>query len=239
MNITTILLDLDGTLLPMDQNEFTNKYFKLLCKKMLNYGYDPKELTEAIWKGTYAMIKNNSSESNEIIFWNCFAGIFGERVMNDKKYFDEFYRNEFNNLRSSCGYNPEAAKIVRKFKSMGLKVILATNPIFPAEATESRIKWTGLEPDDFEFYTTYENISGCKPNLRYYRNIMDRFALSPRECIMVGNDVTEDMAAKELGMNVFLVTDCLINKNNEDINKFPHGNLEQMGTYILSDKTII
>ena len=34
MSLKMILFDLDGTLLPMDQDVFTESYFKLLCKKM-------------------------------------------------------------------------------------------------------------------------------------------------------------------------------------------------------------
>ena len=42
-------------------------------------------------------------------------------------------------------------------KELGLRAVLATNPIFPAVATRSRIRWAGLEPEDFELCTTYEN----------------------------------------------------------------------------------
>ena len=34
---------------------------------------------------------------------------------------------------------------------------------------------------------------------------------------MVGNDVGEDMVAEKLGMQVFLLTDCLINIKNVDV----------------------
>lgn len=40
MYITTILFDLDGTLLPMDQEKFTRRYFELLAEKMSAYGYE-------------------------------------------------------------------------------------------------------------------------------------------------------------------------------------------------------
>ena len=53
---------------------------------------------------------------------------------------------------------------------------------------------------------------------------------------MVGNDVIEDMVTENLGMKVFLVTNCLINKNNIDINKYPNGNLMDLLDYI---KTLI
>ena len=49
---------------------------------------------------------------------------------------------------------------------------------------------------------------------------------------MVGNDVEEDMVAKTLGINVFLLTDSLINKNNKDINQYPHGNFHELIKYL-------
>ena len=39
-------------------------------------------------------------------------------------------------------------------------------------ATETRISWAGLKPEDFEFFTTYDNIGWCKPNLDYYREVL-------------------------------------------------------------------
>ena len=55
------LFDLDGTLLPMDQEAFTTGYFKLLTKKLAPHGYEPKSLVDAIWAGTAAMVKNDGS----------------------------------------------------------------------------------------------------------------------------------------------------------------------------------
>ena len=39
MRLTTVLFDLDGTLLPMDNESFTRGYFKLLAAKLISYGY--------------------------------------------------------------------------------------------------------------------------------------------------------------------------------------------------------
>ena len=143
--------------------------------------------------------------------------------------FIEFYEKDFQNAKSICGFNPNAAMAVHSVKEMGLRVALATNPIFPAVATESRIRWAGLEPEDFELYTTYENIGFCKPNPDYYREIAKRLGVQPEECLMVGNDVTEDMgAAQKAGMSVFLLTDCLINKERNDISAYPRGSFEQL-----------
>lgn len=233
--LTAILFDLDGTLLPMDNDAFTKGYFKLLAAKMAPHGYEPKQLVDAIWAGTAAMVKNDGTHSNEEAFWKKFASIYGEQVLVDKPLFDEFYQIDFQEARALCGVNLKAAEAVRYAKELGMRVALATNPIFPAVATESRIRWAGLEPENFELYTTYENIGFCKPNPDYYREIARRLNVSPAECLMVGNDVTEDMVAEETGMRVFLLTDCLINKERKDISAYPRGSFLQLAEYITKD----
>ena len=49
---------------------------------------------------------------------------------------------------------------------------------------------------------------------------------------MVGNDVVEDMVAQKLGMKVFLLPECLINKQGRDISEFNHGNMTDLLNYI-------
>ncbi|MBQ9743094.1 MAG: HAD family hydrolase [Ruminococcus sp.] len=232
MAITTVLFDLDGTLLPMDQEVFIKHYFMGLSKKFAQYGYDPSDLSTAVWGGTKAMIKNTGERSNEDVFWDAFVAVYGERVLQDKHHFDEFYYSEFQDIKNICGHTEKSAAILRAIKDAGMRVALATNPIFPSIATESRIRWAGLEPEDFELYTTYENINYCKPNPEYYLEVTRRMGVSPEECLMVGNDVSDDMCARKLGMEVFLLTDCLINHNNEDISQYPHGGFDALFRFL-------
>lgn len=232
MSINTILFDLDGTLLPMDQDEFVRAYFKLLAVKLAPRGYEPQKLVESIWTGTAAMVKNDGSCTNEAAFWNKFAEIYGEKVREDEPVFQEYYEKEFQQAASVCGFTPKAAETIKALKEMGFRLVLATNPLFPAVATESRIRWAGLQPEDFELYTTYENSCHCKPNLDYYRDIIKTLALKPEACMMVGNDVDEDMVAGELGMKLFLLTDCLINKAGTDISRYPNGGFDELLAYV-------
>ena len=120
-------------------------------------------------------------------------------------------------------------------RDMGGRVALATNPLFPSYATERRIRWAGLQPEDFELYTTYENIGCCKPNLAYYREILRRMKLPPEACIMVGNDVDEDIVAAQLGMQVFLLTDCLLNRHSLDIEAYPHGDFDALIAFLQNE----
>ena len=229
-----ILFDLDGTLLPMDQEVFVKDYLGRLAKKMAPHGYDPQLLVQAVWKGTGAMVKNDGRQSNEAVFWQVFTGIFGQEAMKDLPLFEEFYETEFQEARRSCGFNPAAAETVRALHAMGYTTVLATNPLFPPVATQSRVRWAGLEPEDFAFITTYDNSSFCKPNPDYYREILGKLKLKSEECLMVGNDVGEDMIAEALGMQVFLLTDCLINRDGSDISRYPHGSFPELLSCIRS-----
>ena len=230
--LRAILFDLDGTLLPMDQDLFVKSYLKGMAVRMAGFGYAPSTLVDGSWAGTSAMVSNDGMRINEDVFWKTFSSYMGKDARQDEKLFEDFYRNEFQSVRQVCGFAPEAAALISDIKKIGLRVGLATNPLFPAIATHSRIRWAGLVPEDFEIVTTYENSRFCKPNPDYYREILDMMELAPEDCLMVGNDAVEDLAAQVLGIKVFLLTDCLINTKNIDISRCPQGGFEQLRDYI-------
>lgn len=232
--ISTILFDLDGTLLPMDQDVFVRSYFKELAKKLLPLGYEPEKLIQTIWTGTEVMVKNDGTCTNEERFWNFFCEVYGEDARAAHPVFEEFYRTEFQKAAAVCGLHKEARNLIVDLKAHGFRLVLATNPLFPAIATESRIRWAGLEPSDFELYTTYETSHYCKPNPHYYNEILQKLGCKAEECLMIGNDIGEDMIAETLGMHVFLLTDCLINKKNVDITRYPQGNFSDLQNYLFS-----
>ncbi len=230
--IKAVLFDLDGTLLPMDQRIFAKAYFSGLMERVCPLGYTPDAFMQAMQAGIAAMIKNDSTRSNEAAFWEAFTAVSGKEILNHLDVFDAFYAERFDDIRAVCGYTPRAAACVRELRGSGLRIALATNPIFPAVATQKRIRWAGLEPEDFELYTTYESIGTCKPNPDYYRTVAARLGIEPAECLMVGNDVSDDMPAASLGMKVFLLTDCLINTPGADISAYPNGGFDELMEYI-------
>ena len=232
--IKAILFDLDGTLLPMDQELFLKAYFGGLVKAMVPHGYDPDRVVKSIWDGTGAMITNNGKQTNEEVFWASFCAQFGPDARKDEPLFDAFYRTEFQKVQNVCGFEPQAAEAIRQIKDMGYRTILATNPLFPPIATQSRIRWAGLNVEDFEWVTTYDNSGFCKPNPDYYREILSKRGLKPEECAKVGNDVGEDMIAETLGMRVFLLTPCLINKTGTDISCYPNGGFPELLEFVRS-----
>lgn len=232
MAIKAVLFDLDGTLLPMEQERFIGCYFKLLAAKLASLGYDPEHVVDSVWKGVGAMIKNDGSCKNEDAFWNTLSLIYGQDCAKDKEELHRFYETEFNKVQEVCGQQPASREVVDLVKSKGLTAVLATNPLFPAVATKSRMSWVNLVPKDFAYYTTYENSHYCKPNIKYYQEILEQTGLKAQECLMVGNDAGEDMIAETLGMQVFLLTDCLENSKQLDISRYPQGGFEELKRYI-------
>ena len=232
MKIKAVFFDLDGTLLPMDQNIFIKAYLGGLCNTLAPRGYDPHDIAGALWASTDAMIKNDGQITNEEAFWKNFSAILGPNVRDEEPLLDVFYKTDFQKIRSLCGHNDMAKKIIDLLKSRGVDAVLATNPLFPSVATESRIRWAGLSPDDFKIYTTYENSRYCKPNLKYYESLLSEMRIDAEECVMVGNDIGDDMVAGMLGMKTFLLTDCLINNTDKSADEFRHGGFNELYEFI-------
>ena len=225
--ITTVLFDLDGTLLPMEVEHFTKTYFGLLAQKAAPYGFAPEPLVAAVWKGTKAMVKNDGTMTNDRRFWDVFCQATGGEESLLRPVFDGFYEQEFHGAKAACGENPLAKQAVEGLKTKGYDVILATNPIFPRVGVETRLSWVGLTLEDFSLVTSYENSTTCKPNPAYYAEILRNTGKQPQECLMVGNDAVEDTAALEQGIPVYLITDCLINPQGRDLSDLPHGSFRE------------
>ena len=102
-------------------------------------------------------------------------------------------------------------------KEKGYNLILATNPIFPRIATLNRIKWAGLDPNDFMYISTYENSHYSKPSIKYYEEILNKLNLNKEECLMIGNDTSEDYVITNLDIPCIILKENLINKNNLDL----------------------
>lgn len=221
------------TLLPMPSiDKFLQTYFVCLANKMEKYGYDKQKLIQTVIEGTGAMVNNDGLKPNAEVFWDKFAEVYGEKAREDMKYFDDFYNNEYDNAKVNCGFNPQSNEVIKKLKEKGYRLVIATNPIFPKVALYKRIKWAGVDVEDFEYVTTYEVSSYTKPNPKYYQEIFDKLNVRPEECLMVGNDVGDDMIAQTVGAKVFLLKGDLINKENKDISQYPSGSFNDLLEFI-------
>lgn len=223
-----ILFDLDGTLLPMDTDEFVKVYMKELAKRVAHI-HDPQEFSKALWAGTHAMIKStDETKSNEQVFQETFLALLGLEKEQIWPTLDAFYRDVFPSFSYLCEPTPLARKVVEAALAQGFKVAVATNPLFPRTAIDERIRWAGLGDVKFDYVTVYENSFFTKPHLQYYRNICVELGVKPEKCMMVGNDRQEDMTASIIGMRTYLVEGNIIDRGEPSYQVDMQGTLEDL-----------
>ena len=213
--IKAIFFDLDGTLLPMDQAYFLKQYFKRITVFAAQNGISPDNFSNGMLAGIEAMIKNDGSCNNEEAFWSAFAAFVDMKQEEVEAILSHFYSSEFKMLRKYTEQNLLAAEVIKAAHFNGKKVVLATNPVFPYFVQKERMSWIGLSEEDFDFITSYENSTYCKPNPEYYLEICKKIGVLPENCLMIGNDESDDMkGASAAGFECFLVTDNRIISEN-------------------------
>jgi len=235
--IDTIMLDLDGTLLRFSQDAFMSAYFPKLKEVFTRLGMDDELCIKAMWAGTHAMVRNDGERLNSQRFWDTFTehlGLEAEKLNEVQAACEQFYSKEFDAVRTIVDPSDIPKRLIPALASKGYSVVLATNPLFPACAVETRLGWAGLEMRNFQLTTHYENSSYCKPNPGYFREIFDKMNREPSQCFMAGNNPVEDMCVGELGSEIFLVTDCLENVDGVDITAFRRGTLSELERYLMA-----
>ncbi len=234
MKYDAIMFDLDGTLLPMDYDEFTQGYLGLLFNYARPYGYEKESFVKGMWKGVAAMTKNDGSRTNREAFWQAFGEVVGDlqKVIKDEPLFDAFYDEGFNEAKIFSRENPSAQNAVDLAREKAGRVVLATSPLFPMNAVTSRLKWVNVLPGSFDLITEYRGFKTAKPNPCYYLEVCEKLSLDPKNCLMIGNNVQEDIEpAGAVGMDTYLVTDWLIN-SREELPDCPYGSFDDMLKYL-------
>lgn len=231
--IKAVLFDLDGTLLPMDLDAFIDGYFKIIRRVLKSENFTSDELFKGVYDSVFEMFKNDGSMTNSEMFEKSLYKKFGDEYKDIIKQIDGIYTKEYLELRALCGFNSDVAPTIKTLHDAGYRIILATNPVFPMHAAIERLSWTGADTSVFEYITCYENSRATKPSLTYYKNLIRDLNINPSDAIMVGNDTRDDMIAEEIGVDTFLVTDCLINRDGYDISRYKNGSLSDLVNYLI------
>lgn len=203
-----ILFDLDGTLIDDSMETFLPPYFAALTKKLAHL-VAPEKLIAQLNASTRAMVANSDPTRT---LADVFAADFFPKVGVPREtllpLFDDFYAREYRDLRAYVNPIPEARAIVRRACEARLSVVIATMPVFPLVAVQQRLEWGNLADFTYALITAYENMHTSKPNPAYYREIAEKIGHKPEECLMVGNEVQNDiLPAKRVGMKTFWITD--------------------------------
>jgi len=206
--VRAILFDLDGTLLDLDLDDFLARYFaalELAAVPLAAHTANGAAIMPALHSATRAMMLDRSKATNRDVFFAQFAARTGIDLEEHWDVFEAFYHDVFPNLADTARPAQGGREAVETARALGLKVAVATNPIFPRVAVDQRLIWAGLGDIEFDLITTYEEMTACKPHARYYRQAADLLGVRPDQCLMVGDDHVLDLAAADVGMRTYYV----------------------------------
>jgi FMN phosphatase YigB (HAD superfamily) len=207
LTLPTVLLDLDNTLLGNDMKEFLPPYFALLHKHFQDF-ID----AQTLWQITLSSVQTIHAQPNDTdnkveAFIIEFSRRIGQPLDTVQQAWDTFYRDDFPQLKAYTTHRPEAKAVVSRLLADGHQVVIATNPLFPAEAIKQRMKWAGVNGFSYALVTTMENSRYFKPDLQYYQEILTKVGSTPQTTWMVGDDPVNDIEpAHSLGISTWWIT---------------------------------
>lgn len=197
-----LFLDLDGTLIQFNPQIFISKYLSLIQVCFFGYQY-AMSVPQWILDGTESMLSNDGSMTNKDKFIKYFKNKSGMSEEKIWEIFTQFYKTDFNKLKEITKPVKGAKKFLEMAHKKGYQLVVATQPIFPEMAIRTRLQWAGVDHIPFLLITHIENMHACKPNVLYFKQILDKINASPEQCLMIGNDFQMDMASMDAGIQAY------------------------------------
>ena len=224
----TILFDLDGTLNNLNMEFFFQRYLSALVPYFQDF-VPAGVFTKELMRCTSAMMGNTDPGLTALeVFWRCFPAAVGSERAVLEPAFLRFYGQAFPGLRPDNAVNAAARPLLQTALEKRYTVVIATNPIFPEIAIRERMVWTGCDDIPFTYVTCGEKMHFCKPNPAFFQELLVKIDRQPADCLMVGNDLEEDMIAQSLGLTAALVTDNLIDRGQAVVKPDWRGTLHEL-----------
>lgn len=205
---TTLLFDLDDTLLANQMDSFLPAYLKALGG-FLSPIVDPQRMIPALMAGTDRMVANRRPDCTlREVFDEVFYPALGLERSELQALIDRFYDEIFPSLQPVTAPIPGAVEAVEQALARGYHLALVTNPLFPRQAILHRLAWAGLPADryPFDLIVSYETMHFAKPNPSFFAEVLARLGWPDGPLIVVGDDLELDITpAQQVGLPAFWV----------------------------------
>jgi FMN phosphatase YigB (HAD superfamily) len=221
-----ILFDLDGTLLDIDLNKFFPFYHKHFYENFPN-SMTLEEFIKHMWASIHKTVMHKTGRTNLDVLMDEFLRPFSLTREEAEPLLRNYYKNAYPQLKRFVNPRPESREVVLYVIKKNFKVVLATNPLFILDALKARMNWAGIDDLPFDLITHAENFTTCKPNLGYFREVFLKTGLKSEECLVVG-DEHNDMVAKSLGCQTFLIKSPMTNLQEDTPKPDFVGNLKDL-----------
>ncbi len=218
--LKAVLFDLDNTLIHFGERQFFQSYIPAVTRVFTDI-MPADQFLERLLSATGTVLNNNGRMLNVDCFMNAFCR--GHEPHRDELWrrFLRFYETEYDQFRSLASVPAGAREMLLQLREGPLKLVIASNPLWPSIAQNKRLAWAGLGDVDFDLITHIENMAYCKPRIEYYHEICRKIGERPAACLMVGNDPINDMVVGTIGMKTFMVTDS--DPSGLEVSKITHG----------------
>jgi FMN phosphatase YigB (HAD superfamily) len=198
-----LLVDLDGTLLG-------NRALALSID-FLRHAYDILKEQVGFRTATQILIamqrelrKPSAQLTNELRSLMIFAKRLNLPMEETRSLIRESLFTIFPKLEKHF-YPIDGAKDFLDWAREHYSLTLATNPVWPREIIELRVRWAGIEPGIFRDITYAKTMHAYKPSLEYYEEVLNKQGFSAGDCLLIGNDLKMDLPATRAGIRVFIV----------------------------------
>jgi FMN phosphatase YigB (HAD superfamily) len=203
--VHTLLVDLDGTLLGNRALRLSVDFVKRSLNQLKSLSGKRNAFSTLM-----AIYRELDKPTNETTNDNRVVELFSRRMKINPEEARAFLRDSvfkiFPELKRHFFPVPGSKEFLDWAKDH-YTLVLATNPVWPPEIVELRLNWAGIDPKLFRSFTHIRRMSACKPQKRYYQEILSQEGVRAEDCMLIGDDPKMDLPATNVGIRTFIVGD--------------------------------
>jgi FMN phosphatase YigB (HAD superfamily) len=198
-----LLVDLDGTLLGNKNLSLSYDFLRQAVEQLKVYG-GVKHAAKILFSVGSEMRRTSKEFTNDLRLVEAFAKQTNLTAEEGRDALREGVMKIFPTLERHF-YPIQGAKEFLDWAKAKYPLTLATNPVWPPEIIELRVKWAGIDPKIFNSITHVRKMHAYKPAPEYYSEILEQEGLDPKDCLLIGDNVKMDLPATRVGIRVFIV----------------------------------
>jgi FMN phosphatase YigB (HAD superfamily) len=202
--IRHLLLDLDGTLIHVNPLPLRVRFVIQAAHALRGRGYPYVSSAFAIFRMVEAVQEGDPALLNETRAIRAFSETLGIPAQAGKREMMALLEWLFPQMERYFHPVPGAREFV-EWASTRYELTLATNPVWPIEIVNLRLKWAGIDPAKFRFVSSASNMHATKPSLDYYRELLAHIGGRAEESLLVGDHSRKDLPATGMGLGVVLL----------------------------------
>lgn len=200
--LKAILFDLDGTLLDIDGDAFLEDYITKLAR-YLHPWVDSEAFVQALWSAAAgALAAPHPHKTNRTALTEALGEPLDVSPTELSHRIDAFSLSSADTILPGGRPMPGSRRAVTAAQALGLKIAVATTPIYHLAVVRNRLVRAELDDVSWDVIAT-DQFHSTKPYPAYFEEVAERLGVPPESCLMVGDNPFDDMAAKTVGMTTY------------------------------------